>query len=123
MIKLAGLLAVSFVLLSAAKDDPLAGRVAGAPATCIGSMDADARAQIVDARTIVYSRTERRSWVVHPKGACNALQPGRTIVVEQRGAQLCQGDRFRTVQSTSSVPSGYCTFDSFTPYDKPDARR
>lgn len=117
------LLAAAPMLLLAAKDDPMAGRVAGSPAKCLSSIDATARAEIVDARTITYSRTAKRTWVVHPRGTCLGLQPGRTLVVEQRGAQLCQGDRFRTVQSTSSVPSPACTFDAFVPYDLKDTRR
>lgn len=109
------------MMLVAAKDDPLAGRVAGPASQCLSGFDTNARAEIVDARTIVYSRTDRRNWVVHPQGVCQGLRPGRTLVVEQRGAQLCKGDRFRTVQSTSSVPSAYCTFDSFIPYDRSTA--
>ena len=115
--RLAPLAALLFTL-GAADDTPLAGRVAGEPVECLSNFETTAVAQIVDARTIAYSRTANRTWISHPQGACTGLQPFRTLVVERRGSQLCRGDRFRTISATSSVPSGACRFGNFTPYDK-----
>lgn len=112
------LMLVPALMLTAAKDDPLAGRVAGQTVQCISDMDARAQAQILDNRTIAYSRTANRIWITHPEGACPGLHPFRTLVVQRRGAQLCSGDRFRTVRAPASVPSGQCHFGAFTPYDK-----
>lgn len=114
--KIIGMLTLGLAL-SAAGDDPLADRVAGSPTNCVSAFDTSASVEIVDEHTIVYSRTAKRSWVVHPQGTCAGLQPGRTLVVETRGSHLCRGDRFRTIQSTSLVPSGYCRFGAFIPYE------
>ncbi len=117
------LLIIPALALTAAKDDPLAGRAAGKPVQCISDLDARSQVRIVDDKTIAYSRTANRIWITHPQGACPGLHPMRSLVVERRGAQLCSGDRFRTVQATSSVPSGVCQFGAFTPYDKVAAAR
>jgi len=122
MLKRLAPLAVLVFTLGAADDGPLAGRVAGEPVECLANFETNATAQIIDARTIAYSRTANRTWITHPQGACTGLQPFRTLVVERRGSQLCSGDRFRTISATSSVPSGQCRFGRFTPYDKVASR-
>ncbi len=121
------LLALPALMLTAAgpvtTNDPLAGRVAGKPVNCISATETRGQAQIVDDKTITYSRTANRTWVTHPEGVCNGLAPNRALVVERRGAQLCRGDRFRTVRAPATVPSAQCFFGAFTPYDKVAARR
>lgn len=96
----------------------LAGRVPGKPESCItlGSNDGP---QIIDAHTILYRHSGKRVWRTGPIGACPSLRPLNTLVIEVWGGQLCKNDRFRVVTPGLSIPSGYCRFDSFTPYDKP----
>lgn len=105
------------LVLVAAKDDPLAGRSPGEPVDCIDSDDASG-IQITDAGTIIYQRTNRRLWVTTPMGRCPSLRPLTTLVVERFGAQLCRGDRFRVVEAPSSIPSAYCRFGPFVPWEK-----
>nr|WP_026326137.1 DUF6491 family protein [Sphingomonas sp. Mn802worker] len=116
------LLALPVLMLTAATADPTAGRVAGKPVDCISEIDTRAQAEIIDARTIAYSRTAKRMWITHPEGTCNGLAPARTLIVERRGARLCRGDRFRTIRAPATVPSPQCFFGRFTPYDKVAAR-
>jgi hypothetical protein len=118
MIKRLALLTLPLLMVSAAKDDTLAGRVAGEPVECISNFETNSQVRIIDSKTIAYSRTAKRTWITHPRGNCPGLQPFRTLVVERRGSQLCRGDRFRTVRSPATVPSGACFFGTFTPYDK-----
>jgi hypothetical protein len=122
MNKRLALLTLPLLMVSAAKDDPLAGRVAGKPVECISNLETQSQVRIIDSATIAYSRTARRTWITHPRGNCPGLQPFRTLIVERRGSQLCKGDRFRTVRAPATVPSGVCFFGSFTPYDKVETR-
>lgn len=118
MRKLYVLLTAPLLMFSLANDDPAKNRVAGTPVDCLSDIDAQAQPRVVDATTIAYSRTDKRIWVTHPEGVCPSLRPMQTLIVERRGARLCRGDRFRTIQATSSVPSGVCHFGAFTPLDK-----
>ena len=104
--------------LGASRDDPLAGRVAGAPVGCIDI----ARVQgptIIDATTILYRQSGKRTWRTGPVGSCPQLRPFATMIVDVYGGQLCRNDRFRLVEPGLSIPSAYCRFSDFTPYDKP----
>ena len=118
MIGRAATLGAIAMTLAAGRSDPLAGRIAGPPRQCFDLFQ-NAAPQIVDSRTILYSRTAKRIWRTGPTGACPALRPMTTLVVEVYGGQICAGDRFRVVESTSHIPSGYCRFQRFVPYDKP----
>lgn len=110
-------LAALGIALVAADRDPLAGRVAGAPQTCLNSGTLTRGAEIVDAHTILY-RDGPRIWRTGPRGDCPSLRPYATLIVELWGGTICRGDRFRTVDSGLRIPSGSCQFDVFTPYTK-----
>lgn len=118
MIRPIALAALAALTLSAGKSDPLEGRVAGKPATCI-DLDFSTSPQIVDAHTILYRQSGKRIWKTGPVGDCPSLRPFDTLIVDAYGTRICRNDRFRTVQNGMSIPSGYCRFRDFTPYDKP----
>ena len=101
----------------AARPDPLAGRVAGAPQRCLGLQRAGGP-DIVDARTILY-REGDRIWRTGPVGNCPGLRPLTRLIVDVYGAQICRNDRFRTLDVNAIIPGPYCRFDAFTPYEKP----
>jgi len=107
----------------AQREDPLAGRVAGAAQQCL-SLGRVRGPDIVDARTIVYRQNGRRLWVTHPVDDCPSLRPGfSTLIVDvASGDQLCRNDRFRVLSPNSIIPGPFCRFGVFTPYDRP-ARR
>lgn len=96
----------------------LAGRVPGKAENCITLSRVDGP-QIVDPHTILYRQSGKRVWRTEPVGACPSLRPLEALVVEVWGGQLCRNDRFRVVTPGLSIPSAYCRFGSFTPYDKP----
>ena len=117
----AAVLAALGLALTAARSDPLAGRVAGPPAQCLDDMQATGGPTILDQSTILYRQSGRRLWVTHPDGPCPALAPLRTLIVIRYGAQTCAGDRFRVLDPGSTIPSGFCRFGPFVPYDKAPA--
>lgn len=104
--------------LAAAKSDPLAGRVAGAPVDCVDLSRLNGP-DIVDSHTILYRQSGKRIWVTGPVGECPSLRPYDTLIVEVRGSRLCRNDLFRTVTPGLSIPSGICRLRSFVPYDRP----
>ena len=112
-------LAAVALALVAARDDPLKGyAVSGKPENCIQPFSNDGP-QIVDAHTILYREGASRFWRTGPIGACPALRPFTTLIVERFGGQLCRNDRFRVLEPGVRIPSAYCRFDRFTPYTKP----
>lgn len=103
--------------LGAAAKDPLAGRVAGKPVNCIDTSTVGNGPIIVDNKTILYQRGSR-TWKTSPIGACPALRPLTTLIMIRYGSQLCRNDRFRVLEPGVSIPSAFCRFDAFTPYDR-----
>ncbi len=95
----------------------LGDRVAGAPRDCISVTDSDAP-QIIDDRTILYKPVGRTLWRNDLGSSCPGLQPYTTLIVEVHGSQICRNDRFRVLDPGSSIPSAYCMFGKFTPYEK-----
>jgi hypothetical protein len=115
--RLAAALTVLLALPGAAKD-PLAGRTAGTPTRCV-SDNLFSGPTIADNNTIIYNRPGRRLWVTHPVGQCPSLRPQNTLVVEKWGSETCANDRFRVLEPGTTIPSAFCRFGTFTPYDLP----
>lgn len=113
--------AVALLALTAARDDPLAGRVPGPATDCI-DLDRVDGPDIRDARTILYRQNRGRIWRADLAAACRSLQPFSTIVVEVYGRRLCRNDRFRVRTPDSTILGGYCRFGAFTPFDLPPRR-
>lgn len=120
--KALALLALALPLV-AARSDPLAGRVAGAPVDCITLSSTDGPS-VVDAHTILYRRGAGGTiWKTAPVGDCPSLAPLNPLIVDVWGGQLCRNDRFRVLTPGVSIPSAYCRFDRFVPYTRPPADR
>lgn len=116
VIRASGLVLAAGLSVGAARD-PLAGRVAGKPVDCI-SLSLNATPEIVDERTILYRQGGRRMWRTGPVGACPSLRPLNTLIVENYGGRICRNDRFRVLIPSTTIPSGYCRFAAFTPYER-----
>lgn len=116
------LLLAAVLPLLAAKDDPLAGRVAGKPQQCINLSQLNGGPVIVDETTILY-RDGPRVWRTGPRGACPALERFSTLIVDVWSGQLCSGDRFRPREPGMRIPGQTCLFRDFTPYIKAPAAR
>jgi hypothetical protein len=93
----------------------LADRVAGESVSCISPPSSSAALTIVDGRTLVY-REGRTLWVNRLRDECPGLRPLDTLIVEVHGSQYCRHDRFRSLQSGSSIPGPTCRLGDFTPY-------
>lgn len=96
----------------------LAGRVAGKPQNCIALSPGDGP-EVIDNRTILYRQSGARLWLNRLDQACPSLREEDIVVVESYGGQLCRSDRFQVAGRNGGVPSAFCYFGAFTPYDKP----
>jgi len=121
-LRLVAALTLAGLATAGASEDPLAGRITGAPVACLTDTTVTGPT-VVDRSTILYNAGSRRTWVVHPQGSCPALRPFTTLIVEKWGSQSCAGDRFRVLDPGTTIPSAYCRFGKFVPYDKAPRER
>jgi hypothetical protein len=101
--------------------DPLsefAGRVAGAPVSCL-TADHAGGLQALDRRTLIYRESARRIWRNDLPDVCPGLDDDSLLVIELFGSGPCKGDRFHAVQRGSGIPGPSCRLGSFVPYVKP----
>ena len=111
------LVAVLGLGLMAARSDPFAGRVAGPAARCVDTSTTQSGPVIAD-NDVITINAGRRIWRAKVRGQCVGLRPFNTLIVERWGSQLCRNDRFQVVQPGMSIPSQWCFFDGFVPYDR-----
>ncbi len=106
------------LLLAAASPavDPLAGRVAGAPAQCI-ELDR-VQGPETDGAAILYRQSGARIWWMTPLERCGALTPQTRIVAQITGRRFCRGDEFQLYRYDTPAPVGYCRAGAFTPFDR-----
>jgi hypothetical protein len=94
----------------------LEGRVAGKQVSCVSTVGLEGP-QIIGNHTLVYrqgGRVYRNDLVA----ACPSLSSDDTILIEIHGSQLCRNDQFRVIDPGTTIPSGYCRLDKFTPYTR-----
>lgn len=99
-------------------DKALAGLVPGRPQACLYQDRAGYQTQRFG-DTILYKRSRNEVYRVDTGGGCFGLSRGDAIVTETRSGQLCRGDIVRTVDLTSRIQSGSCSFGDFVPYKRP----
>lgn len=92
-------------------------RVPGKAEICIDQTRVSGPEPIGD-HTVIYREGGRRLWVSNLRAACPALRGDNILVVEVHGNQICRNDRFEVVARGSSIPSGFCFFGDFTPYER-----
>lgn len=92
----------------------LAGRVAGAPESCIPAATGQGLT-IVDQRTLTY-RSGGTIWVNRLKDDCPGMRPLNTLIVEVHGSRFCRGDHVQALQPGLRIPGPVCILQDFTPY-------
>ncbi len=96
----------------------LAGRVAGAPQSCISSFS-NQNLRAIDASTIAYG-SGRTIYVNRLSGPCPGLADLSTIIVDaQDGSQYCRGNRVRGNEIGSIIPGPWCPLGDWVPYRRP----
>ena len=93
----------------------LAGKVAGAPQSCLPSYRSD-QMTVIDDNTILF-KDGGTVYVNHPPGGCNMLGRGHyALVTRTTGSQLCSGDIARVTDVSTGTTVGSCSIGEFVPY-------
>lgn len=98
----------------------LAGKVAGAPRSCLPSHHSSDMV-VVDARTVLFRDGGRRVWRTEMRGGCALLDSSHyTLVTRSFGGQgLCGGDIAYLADSSTGMIMGSCSWGDFVPYTRP----
>ena len=99
--------------------EAIAGRVAGAPMSCMPNYRSATQMEIIDDNTLVF-HDGNTVYVQNPPGGCRGLGiGGYTLVTREFGAsQICQGDINNLVDLHNGQIGGSCVFGPFIPYRK-----
>jgi hypothetical protein len=100
-------------------DQLLAGKVAGAPVSCLpGFRSSDM--SVIDEHTVVFRDGSSRAYVNNMQGGCSNLGGPYALVTRGfGGGQLCRGDIGQVVDLTNRMTVGSCVFGDFIPYSRP----
>lgn len=94
----------------------LAGLTPGKPQTCI--QPDLAHNSDTYGNTLLYRVSGRLIYRNDTNGGCFDRGSNDIIVTKSYTGQLCRGDIVRTIDRTSHMPSGSCSFGDFIPYRK-----
>lgn len=96
----------------------LAGKVAGAPQTCLPNWRTHDMVSIDD-NTIVFRQGGSRVWVQKTQSPCARLgNPSYALVTRSGLNQLCQGDIAQVVDPVANMAVGSCVLGPFVPYSR-----
>ena len=99
-----------------------AGKVAGAPVSCLPSYRQNDMITI-DENTIAFREGRNRVYVNHLNGGCSNLESGHyALVTHPLGSQLCRGDIAQVVDLFNHITVGSCVIGDFVPYTMAGAR-
>ena len=95
------------------------GKVAGAPQSCITSLEANDMVTIDD-DTLAFRNGNQRVYINHMQGGgCPGISGGwNTLVTKSPSGQLCRGDIASVADLRSHMPAGSCVFGDFVPYSR-----
>lgn len=100
-------------------DRLVAGRVAGAPQSCIDPRRVR-QTEIVSGQAITY-RIGDRLFVNRPRLGLEWLDRDNIMISQRPVAQLCRGEPIQLIDRASRIQRGFVTLGDFVPYDR--ARR
>ncbi len=98
-------------------DRLLAGRVAGAPVSCI-PLRPNTRSEIIEGQAIVY-RDGRRLYVNRPTVGLEWLLRDSILVTRPVVSQLCDAEPVQIIDQPSRIQRGFVTLGKFVPYTRP----
>lgn len=98
----------------------LAGKVAGAPQSCLPSHRSSDMV-VIDDKTVLFRDGSRRVWRTEMRGGCTLLGSSHyTLVTRSFGGQgLCSGDIAQLADLSTGMIVGSCSWGEFVPYTRP----
>ena len=95
-----------------------AGKVAGAPITCLPPTVRSRNMVVIDRSTIAFEDGRNRTYINHLRGACD-IQPGfNSLVVRSGGSGTCSGDIADVADLRTGMTYGSCALGEFVPYTR-----
>lgn len=94
----------------------LAGLTAGAAQRCVPTQQIGAM-RIAGPGVILYG-SGRTIWLNRLASPCPGMSRMNSLIVEPFGSQYCRGDRVRTLDPVSRIPSPVCQLGDFVPYTR-----
>jgi hypothetical protein len=96
-----------------------AGKVAGAPVTCLPPRISPRNMVVIDDRTVAFEDSRNRAYVNHLRGECSNLRSGfYTLVVRSGGAGTCSGDIADVTDIRTGTTAGTCALGDFVPFTR-----
>lgn len=97
----------------------LAGKIAGAPQSCLPSYRSSSDMVVIDGDTVLFRDGGRRVWRTEMRGHCGLLGSHYTLVTRTFGGQgPCGGDIAQLVDLPSGMTVGSCVWGDFVPYTR-----
>jgi hypothetical protein len=95
----------------------LAGKVAGAPVSCLPNHRANEMV-IIDDNTLLFRQSGSRVYRAQLEGSCSRLGSGFYALKTNRfgGGGLCRGEIAEVVDVQNGFSVGSCVFGDFVPY-------
>ena len=103
--------------IGTARADELAGRVAGAPQSCVPSQPTT-NLRVIDPATLVYG-SGRTVYLNRLRAPCPGLTSMTTLIFDLHATQYCSGDHFRTIEPGLTIPGPVCFLGDWVPYRRP----
>jgi hypothetical protein len=100
-------------------DKALAGKVAGAPKSCI-NREPQTNLTVISNNVLLYRVSKKLIYKNELIGSCNGLTYGDTMIVRSFGSQMCRGDFTTTANLQSGIQTGACALGDFVPYRTPE---
>ena len=95
-----------------------AGKVAGAPMSCLSNWRSNDMVVVSD-NVVAFRDGRNRVYINNMQGGCLGLSPGRNALVTQTtGSSLCRGDIAQVLDTASRMNIGSCVFGDFVPYSR-----
>jgi len=95
-----------------------AGKVAGAPISCLPRHRSDDMI-VINENTIAFRDGSKRVYLNHMQGGCMNIDNGRNALQTQTtGSNLCRGDIAQVIDTLNRIPIGSCVFGDFVPYTR-----
>jgi hypothetical protein len=94
-----------------------AGKIAGAPTSCLPTYRSDDMI-VIDDDTIAFRNGSNRVYINHMMGPCNGVSRGNALVTRTTETRLCRGDIAQVVDVASRTTLGSCSFGDFIPYTR-----
>jgi hypothetical protein len=96
-----------------------AGKVAGAPRSCLPTYRSSDMV-VIDDDTIAFRNGPGQVYVNHMQGGgCLNIDGGRNALITRTvGPTLCRGDIAQVFDTGARIPIGSCVFGDFVPYTR-----